>query len=228
MKKFFIHVFLLLFVMFAGMVVYAYFNPVQQPGVILCDDSGPEFPLMENAAEVYGEGREIYVDSDTLTAAENQLIVLSEDGAENYLRVEIADTEEERALGLMHRYRLDEGAGMLFVFDTVKDTSFWMRNTHIALDMIWLDEKGRVTGVHENAVPESEELIPSNGAVKAVLELNAGAARALGMLGDGVRVIHPIFTEAEQAQDEDTPPQNDIKTPMDHTGEEDKSFTPTP
>lgn len=193
MKKFFMRFCLVLFMIFAGMVVHFYMNPVAGPQYVECDDTGPEFPLANVTNADYGPGKEVYVDSDILTKPENQLIVLSKTGGENYLLVELADTPKERELGLMHRYRLDEGSGMLFVFDEVKDVNFWMKNTYISLDIIWLNEKGEVLGVHKNATPRSEALIPSYEPVKAALEVNAGAAEALGLSEDGGRVIHPVF-----------------------------------
>ncbi|MEK6606925.1 MAG: DUF192 domain-containing protein [Myxococcota bacterium] len=93
------------------------------------------------------------------------------------VRVEVARTPEERARGLMFRERLDADAGMIFLFERSEAQSFWMKNTKIPLDMIFIDEKLHVVGVVEGAEPMSEEPrgvgIPS----RTVLEVNAGFAR---------------------------------------------------
>lgn len=106
--------------------------------------------------------------------------------------IEVADTIGTRSKGLMHREALARSAGMLFVFGREAPVSFWMRNTLIPLDMIFIDEDGIVTRVHENAVPLDETQIPSGGPVLAVLEVNGGLARALGIEA-GSQVLHPAF-----------------------------------
>ncbi|MBV8538006.1 MAG: DUF192 domain-containing protein [Alphaproteobacteria bacterium] len=107
-------------------------------------------------------------------------------------KVEIAETDEQRALGLMYRTSLPADAGMLFDFKHDQDVAFWMRNTRIPLDMLFIDRTGRIVNIAERAVPFSEETIPSAGPVLAVLELNGGTASRLG-LKPGDRVIYPIF-----------------------------------
>jgi hypothetical protein len=87
----------------------------------------------------------------------------------------------------MYRTRLDEGAGMLFVFDELAEHAFWMKNTLITLDMIFIDDAGRVTGVVERATPGSLEP-RSAGPSRYVLEVNGGWAAAKGVAaGDQVR-----------------------------------------
>lgn len=105
-------------------------------------------------------------------------------------RVEIADDNESRARGLMFREHLDRDAGMLFLFDPPRPVSFWMRNTPLPLDLIYIDAAGEVTKIAERAVPFSEALLPSDGTVRAVLEINGGEARKMGLEpGDVLR--HP-------------------------------------
>jgi uncharacterized membrane protein (UPF0127 family) len=106
--------------------------------------------------------------------------------------VEIADTEAAREKGLMFRKNLPEGHGMLFDFHRAQDVTFWMRNTYIPLDMIFIRADGRILRIAENAQPLSTDLIPSGGPVLAVLEVIGGTARKLG-LAPGDRVAHPIF-----------------------------------
>lgn len=102
--------------------------------------------------------------------------------------VEVADEPDERAQGLMFRESLGRNSGMLFVYDRPQRATFWMRNTLIPLDMIFMDESGTVTRVHENARPLDETPIDGGPGVLAVLEINGGLAERLGIRpGDEVR-----------------------------------------
>jgi len=104
--------------------------------------------------------------------------------------VEVADDAEERAQGLMHRDHLPTGAGMLFVYEQPQRVAFWMRNTRIPLDMIFVDGDGRVAKVHENAVPFDETTIPGGDSIRYVLEINGGLAGRLGITA-GSELRHP-------------------------------------
>ncbi len=106
--------------------------------------------------------------------------------------VEIADTELAREKGLMFRKKLPPGQGMLFDFHREQDVSFWMQNTYIPLDMIFIRGDGRILRIEENAEPLSTKLIPSGGPVLGVLEVIGGTARRLG-IAPGDRVSYPIF-----------------------------------
>lgn len=113
-------------------------------------------------------------------------------GRRHRFTVEMADNDERRTLGLMHRRSMPADAGMLFDFKRDSPVSMWMRNTLIPLDMLFMDRTGRVTHIHERAVPMSETIIESGGSVRAVLELNGGTVQRLGLkVGD--RLIHPMF-----------------------------------
>ncbi len=113
-------------------------------------------------------------------------------GRRHRFTVEMADTDERRTLGLMHRRSMPADAGMLFDFKRDAPVSMWMRNTLIPLDMLFMDRTGLVTHIHERAIPMNETIIESNGAVRAVLELNGGTVQRLGLkIGD--RLIHPMF-----------------------------------
>lgn len=102
-------------------------------------------------------------------------------------RVEIARTSAEQAKGLMFRTQLGADEGMIFPMLPPRQASFWMRNTVIPLDIIYVGADGRISNMWENTVPYSEEPLPSVGAVKGVLELRGGRARQLGILpGDKV------------------------------------------
>jgi len=112
---------------------------------------------------------------------------------ENCFKVSVADSPEERALGLMNVKSLGENKGMLFVFDESDFHSFWMKNTLIPLDMIWIDSEYRVVHIKANARPcvvSNEGLCPSyspNKKALYVLELNSGKAEEYGIsVGDEV------------------------------------------
>lgn len=106
--------------------------------------------------------------------------------------VEVADTPQERSLGLMHRESMPRSAGMLFVYERPQRVSFWMRNTLIPLDMIFLDETGTVQRVHANAVPLDETGIPGGDAIQFVLEINGGLTGRLG-ISEGAELRHPAI-----------------------------------
>jgi uncharacterized membrane protein (UPF0127 family) len=109
--------------------------------------------------------------------------------------VELATTEPERERGLMFRKELPQGQGMLFDFFTDQPVSFWMHNTYISLDLIFIRSDGRIARIAESAEPMSDNLIPSGAPVRAVLEVVAGTARDLGIKA-GDKVINPIFGNA--------------------------------
>jgi len=124
-------------------------------------------------------------------AAAESLEFVTATGAHRF-EIEVARTERERQTGLMNRRSMPQNHGMLFLFPVEQPISMWMKNTYIPLDMIFVSRKGRVTGVARDAVPMSEAVIPSGPPAYAVIELNAGAARAMDLaVGDQVR--HPSF-----------------------------------
>jgi uncharacterized membrane protein (UPF0127 family) len=109
--------------------------------------------------------------------------------------VEIADDAAERAQGLMNRPSMPASAGMLFLYEAPQRAGFWMKNTLIPLDMIFLDQTGTVTRVHENAVPLDETTIDGGDGVIAVLEINGGLASAIG-IGEGAELRHPALDQS--------------------------------
>jgi uncharacterized protein len=107
-------------------------------------------------------------------------------------QVEIADDDATRERGLMNRRYMAADRGMLFEFDRDAPVSFWMKNTYIPLDMIFISRAGVVTNIVADGEPLSERVIPSGPPCAAVLELNGGAAAAIGLkVGDKVR--HQFF-----------------------------------
>ena len=114
------------------------------------------------------------------------LTVQSRSGAHRFT-VEVARTPEQQAMGLMHRQSLAPDRGMLFPYDPPQNASFWMKNTLIPLDIIFIREDGTVARVAENTVPLSLDPIPSLEPVTAVLEIAGGRAAELGIqAGDKV------------------------------------------
>ena len=106
--------------------------------------------------------------------------------------VEMARNDAEREKGLMYRRFMPADRGMLFDFKREAPVMFWMKNTYIPLDMIFISHAGRVTHIVANAEPFSLATIPSDGPCYGVLEVNAGIAASIGLkVGDMVR--HPIF-----------------------------------
>src|SRR5262245_43309365 len=130
--------------------------------------------------------------SGRLAAAELQPLEVASKSGVHVFAVELASTPQEQATGLMFRRELPEGQGMLFDFHREQPTSFWMKNTYIPLDMIFIRGDGRILRIAENTVPLSETLVPSGGPVRAVLEVIGGTARKLG-IAPGDRVGHAIF-----------------------------------
>ncbi len=107
-------------------------------------------------------------------------------------QIEIADNEAAREHGLMDRRYMAPNHGMLFEFDRDAPVSFWMKNTYIPLDMIFISPSGIVTRIATDAEPLSERAIPSGGPSIAVLELNGGTAASIELkVGDKVR--YPFF-----------------------------------
>jgi len=117
-------------------------------------------------------------------------VVLAGDFGQVRFNVEVARTPEEQARGLMYVESMPSSAGMLFAYPTPRNVSFWMRNTLIPLDMIFIDVTGTVARVHANAVPLDETPIPSEGRVSGVLEINGGLAARIG-IAPGALVRHP-------------------------------------
>jgi len=135
----------------------------------------------------------LWLAGSALSAGRQTLEIASKTGVHAFA-VEMAVTEAERAQGLMNRKSLPEGQGMLFDFQRDQEVGFWMKNTYIPLDMIFIRSDGRIMRIAENTEPLSERIVPSNGAVRAVLEVIGGTARKLG-IAPGDRVAHPIFSK---------------------------------
>jgi uncharacterized membrane protein (UPF0127 family) len=105
------------------------------------------------------------------------------------LNVEVARDAGQRSQGLMYRTAMAPDAGMLFIYEASGPISMWMKNTILSLDMLFIAGDGRITRIVRHTSPMSEAVIGSRGAVRAVLELNAGAAKKMGIkTGDHVNL----------------------------------------
>jgi uncharacterized protein len=110
-------------------------------------------------------------------------------------RVEMADTPRSREIGMMWRTEVPRGTGMLFDFKTPQPVGFWMENTLVGLDLIFIRSDGTIANIAPRATPLSRAVIPSTGAIVGVLEIGPGEAQRLGIVA-GQKVSHPIFRSA--------------------------------
>ncbi|HMB11166.1 DUF192 domain-containing protein [Saliniramus sp.] len=108
--------------------------------------------------------------------------------------IELVDTPESRARGLMYRRSMPEDHGMLFDFGRVDMVSMWMRNTYIPLDMLFVRADGSIARIARDTEPLSERSISSGEPVLAVFEINAGISDRLGITA-GDRIDHPLFAQ---------------------------------
>ncbi|MEO9899447.1 DUF192 domain-containing protein [Nisaea sp.] len=123
------------------------------------------------------------------SADDSERLVLHRGETEHVFTVEVVDTPEGRASGLMFRKELADDAGMLFIYPSKQKISMWMKNTLISLDMLFLDRDGTILHMAERTTPLSTKVISSRFRVKAVLEVVAGTVVRLGLRA-GDRVEH--------------------------------------
>jgi uncharacterized protein len=128
----------------------------------------------------------------SITFEESSLTIDAEHDSFEF-QVELAVSPAQRSQGLMFRESLEEDRGMLFDFGRPQVASMWMRNTYVPLDMLFIDEAGRITQIAENTQPLSDTVVASREPVRAVLELRGGVSAKLG-IEPGDRVIHPLFS----------------------------------
>lgn len=124
-------------------------------------------------------------------------LVLVTAAGERAIEVEVAETLQEKAVGLMFRRSLPESSGMLFPYEAPQEVTMWMRNTFIPLDMVFIRADGVVHRIEARTEPLSERTIASRGPVTAVLELAGGVAEKLG-LRPGDHILHPHFKPAKR------------------------------
>ncbi len=144
-----------------------------------------------------------YLYSDRPSAAEGTAMMLPVDPAplvavtgkgERKFTIEIADDSAERSAGLMYRQTMADDHGMLFVYDHTQAVGFWMKNTPMPLDLLFIAEDGSIRAIKQGE-PQSEAVIAPDEPVRYVLELKAGTAARQG-IEDGDLVRHPVIGAA--------------------------------
>jgi len=131
--------------------------------------------------------------ADARAQGADSLTIIS--GEERHVfSIELADTPESRARGLMYRRSMPEDHGMLFDFGRIDMVSMWMRNTYIPLDMLFVRADGSIARIARDTEPLSERPISSGEPVLAVFEINAGISDRLGITA-GDRIEHPLFAQ---------------------------------
>lgn len=133
----------------------------------------------------------------------SSLAVRTVAGDKHLFRVYLAQTSEQRARGLMFVKSLPPDAGMLFVYGQPRMISMWMKNTFIPLDMLFIEQGGRIVHITENTTPHSLDSISSTRPALAVLEVNGGTVSRLGIrVGD--TVLHPALANDEASRSNET------------------------
>lgn len=127
-------------------------------------------------------------------ALRTEALEVASNGAVHRFTVEVSETDRQRAKGLMFRESMAADHGMLFIFEGEGERYFWMKNTPLPLDIIYISRAGAIVSIAADTTPYSEKVIPSNGAAKYVLELNAGTAQKLG-ISAGDTVSSPSMAE---------------------------------
>lgn len=128
--------------------------------------------------------------------AQPQVTIATKDGGELTFQVEVADTPAKRELGLQYRRDLQVDRGMIFLFPVESEHAFWMKNTPIPLDMIFIGRDRKIVGIVEQALPFSTDSRSVAGASQFVLEINGGLAKRYGIkAGDSVR-FHGLSPES--------------------------------
>lgn len=123
---------------------------------------------------------------------QDTLAIRTENGEELLFNIELALTPAQQAKGMMFRTYMANDYGMLFVFDREEKRSFWMKNTLVPLDMLFIKRDGRIHHIHSNATPQDLSKITSEGKSFAVLEIKGGMSDELGIKVED-KVLHPLF-----------------------------------
>jgi uncharacterized membrane protein (UPF0127 family) len=133
-----------------------------------------------------------FVSSAAATRLPVETVTIQTHGGARIFHMEVAADAASRARGLMHRTHLAPNAGMFFDFGTNVMTAFWMKDTPLPLDMLFVRSDGTISTIAANAVPFSTAEIESAEPIRAVIEINGGAAKKLG-IAPGDRVRASIF-----------------------------------
>lgn len=128
------------------------------------------------------------------------LAIETQTGERYVFDVELALTPQQQQRGLMYRTTMPANSGMIFIFSQDRPASFWMKNTYLSLDIIFIRSDGIIANIARGTVPCSEESVPSDGPVRAVLELNAGTTQLLSIEA-GDRIDFPLDDEAANSNE---------------------------
>ncbi|WP_298339104.1 DUF192 domain-containing protein [uncultured Algibacter sp.] len=121
------------------------------------------------------DNKKVITQTEVTFTKEGELTIFkSADSSKISLDIEIADTDFDIQTGLMYRNQMEKNQGMLFIFDDERERFFYMKNTKIPLDLIYIDADTNIVSFQKNAKPFDESSLPSNGPAKYVLEINAG------------------------------------------------------
>lgn len=129
----------------------------------------------------------LFVQAEPPQFERGALTITTADGRKVDLDVEWAITAEQRQHGLMFRESLGDREGMIFDFGTVREVTMWMKNTPLSLDMVFIEEDGRISRIASRTTPYSEAIVASRSPVRYVLEIRGGQATALGV-AEGDRI----------------------------------------
>lgn len=120
------------------------------------------------------EDKKIIKQTEVKFKKEGELTIFKSDSTQVVIDIEIADTDFDIQTGLMYRNTMKKNQGMLFIFDDEQPRSFYMKNTKIPLDLIFISTNKKIVSFQKNARPFDESSLPSNAPAKYVLEINAG------------------------------------------------------
>lgn len=153
------------------LVIILLFGGLISTGILNFSKNSPE-PNVENYTDNSAVEEPQFKKEGELTFLKNQ----------EKLTIEIADNEAETTQGLMYRRTMPDSCGMVFIFADSQPRSFWMKNTYLPLDILYLDESKKIVTIQANRTPFSEEQIPSFENAKYVLEVNAGYCKRKGIM----------------------------------------------
>lgn len=163
------------------------------PAAILLAACSPTGAVEETPASPAATAPDAEADQERHPISGLRIIDVTVDTGERRIvfKTEYADTPEAQARGLMFRTELADDEAMIFPSKIPQRRSFWMRNTPISLDIIFIGTDGRITNIAENTEPYSLESLPSDGMATAVLEIRGGLSRELG-IGPGDKVEYTL------------------------------------
>jgi uncharacterized protein len=156
------------------------------PGPIIAFAPGPIIAFAPGPNIAFAQGTESTKPQPDLP--KEKLVIVTQDGKEHLFMVEMALTEAQQETGEMFRTSVPEDGGMLFVWEVPEGSQMWMKNTLVPLDMVFINQDGKIRTIVENTTPQSLTAIDSNGPVKGTLELAGGVTAKLNIrVGDTVK-----------------------------------------